>query len=340
MRSACIIMTERGKVELVREEVPDPDEHELIVETKYSLISAGTEITCLLGDFEEGTSRSRYVRYPFAPGYNVAGVVAKVGKKVRVLKEGDRVCIPYPHRKYHLLDDKFPFFMRIPPEVSYSEACTTPLSTILQHVIRRASPALGERFLVVGCGLVGLLAIAYLKLLTPRTLVAVDPIAERARVAWEMGATEVVIGRAGEKKAYLMSLTGGRGYDSVYECSGVPKVLSEVMGLARIMGKVVVMSEVGRPSQQCLTSELETEDLTILSGSPTNMPLTPTPHAPWTMKEMGELYMEFLARKVLDARSLISRVYSPEDADRAYQSLIEEKDSLVGVAFDWDRLAI
>ena len=63
----------------------------MLIQTRASLVSPGTELRCLEGHFDKGTNWSSWVQYPFKPGNTLAGTVVKPGKGVTQFQPGDRV---------------------------------------------------------------------------------------------------------------------------------------------------------------------------------------------------------------------------------------------------------
>jgi hypothetical protein len=92
VKSLNIVFPEPGRVEVREEPVPPLQPGEILVRTRRSLISTGTELTALRRDFEDGTFQQTYVRFPDAPGYSNAGVVEAVATDVTDFKPGDRVA--------------------------------------------------------------------------------------------------------------------------------------------------------------------------------------------------------------------------------------------------------
>ena len=92
MESTNIVFTERGKVEVLKQELPAPGAREIQCRAEISLISIGTELRCLYDQPQAGTSWSGWVKYPFLPGYSMAATVVAVGSEVTEYRPGDRVA--------------------------------------------------------------------------------------------------------------------------------------------------------------------------------------------------------------------------------------------------------
>lgn len=90
------------EVEVEEFEVGEPSSGQVLIESELTLISTGTELTALTGDFPKPSAWSNYVKYPFIPGYTCIGRVMKTGLNVADFKIGDRVAAVTPHAKHSL----------------------------------------------------------------------------------------------------------------------------------------------------------------------------------------------------------------------------------------------
>lgn len=77
------------KIKIETFELAEPAENEFLIETKVTLISIGTELTALRGDFPDQSAWSTYVKYPFVPGYYSVGEVIKCGSRIKNFSVGD-----------------------------------------------------------------------------------------------------------------------------------------------------------------------------------------------------------------------------------------------------------
>lgn len=102
----------------------------------------------------------------------------------------------------------------VPPGVTPEQASFTVLGAIALQGVRLAEPTLGERFMVFGMGLLGLLAVQLLRA-NGCDVLAVDLNAERLALAETFGAETVQVGEGGDPVAAAMSFTQGVGVDGV-----------------------------------------------------------------------------------------------------------------------------
>jgi len=89
-RSArAVVFAEAGRLDLRTVALREPASDEVVVETRYSSISAGTE-RLLFGGALPGFP---FLRFPLVPGYEAVGVVTERGADVHDINVGDEVFV-------------------------------------------------------------------------------------------------------------------------------------------------------------------------------------------------------------------------------------------------------
>jgi threonine dehydrogenase-like Zn-dependent dehydrogenase len=177
-------------------------------------------------DFKAITGIRRNVTFPFIPGHEPSGIVAKVGPAVEHLEEGDEVIVmpsgycgvctecrsEYPHYCEHAFTtggdgapDVWPgafaeymktratSLFRKPSSISFDAAALTePLSGAWKGVIRYSEMKVGDDVVVIGVGGIGLLCLMVAKAAGAGRLIAVDPSEYALEAAARLGATHTV----------------------------------------------------------------------------------------------------------------------------------------------------
>ena len=131
-----------------------------------------------------------------------------------------------------------------PLDVLCTLACgaTTGIGAALY--IAKVEP--GSTVAVFGAGLVGLGAVAGAKLCGAERIAIVDPSAERRAKAVELGATDELAGGEGVVEE-LVAMTGGFGWDSTFEATGLVAVMRQAVEAARVgWGHCVIAGVAGR----------------------------------------------------------------------------------------------
>ena len=328
-----IVFVRQGEVACVRSPVSRPGPGELLVRASRSLISTGTELTCLTGRYEPGSHWDGWVNYPFHPGYCMAGTVVARGEAATRFQVGDRVATRGPHQSVAVVAEARS--IPIPPQVTDDVACWYGLATIAQNAVRRANPSLGDSVAIIGLGLIGQLLVQYVRLLGARQIFAVDTAPARLDMASRHGATHPIGRDVVEARSDVMRATADRGCDLVFDATGAPAVFPSALKLVRELGKLVLVGDSGHPSRQHLTGDLVTRGITVLGAHDGNAGLVATPHMPWSNPAMGELFLEYVRRGDMRVHDLVTHRFRPEQAAEAYRTLLENRESAVGVLFEW-----
>lgn len=328
----CIVFTGRQSVELRAERIELPA-GELLVEVTRSLISTGTEMTVFNRSFDPGTHWDQWVSYPFHAGYLAAGRIAAVGAGLEGFEVGQRLAMRAPHASHVTLPPHHA--VRIPEGVSDDAACWMGLAKITQVGVRQARHVLGDNVVVIGLGLLGQLVTQYARLSGADQVIAIDPAEPRLAMARAHGATAALATSAAEAADEVKRLTGGRGADVVYDVTGHPAVLAGALKLARSEGTVVLLGDAGAPAQQSISGDLITRGLRVVGAHDMLPPAAPVPGIRWSAVEMHELFMRYLERGQMRVEDLITHRFKPADAAEAYALLNRERQSAMGVLFEW-----
>jgi len=334
MESLNIIFMGQNQVEVCAEAVREPGPDEVLVRSHRSLISTGTEGICLGRLFEGGTHWDNWVKYPFYTGYSVIGHVVAVGDNVTDFHEGERVAARSPHRQYNAV----PVLRlhHVPDSVDSEEAATWfGLASIVQNGVRRAEHALGDTVAIVGAGPLGQLVVQYMRLLGAREVIVIDPAAKRIEMACAHGATIGLKVPVEQARDQVLEATAGIGADVVYDVTGNAAVLEQALPLVRRFGKLVVLGDTGTPSQQRLTKDVVTRGIRLQGAHDTNPPPLTSDYAPWSHKQMVQLFFAYLARGDMRTADLITHRFDPHNAPEAYRLLREDRPGTLGVVFDW-----
>jgi 2-desacetyl-2-hydroxyethyl bacteriochlorophyllide A dehydrogenase len=333
MTNPAIAFTGANQVELHDLPVPAPAADEVLIESRRTLISTGTELTCLGRRFEPGSHWDQWVKYPFYTGYSNAGVVVKTGSTVTRFKPGDRVASRAGHRRFVVAREAE--LVATPEGVSDDEAVWFGIACIVQNGIRRAEHTLGDNVVVIGLGLLGQLAVQFARLSGAREIIAIDTAPRRLEFARAHGATVLLQKSAADVRADILAATGGRLADVVYDITGHPAVLAPALTLARDLGKVVLLGDAGSPAQQHITGDLISRGLRLIGAHDNNPPKTANDHAWWTRNHMADLFMTYLARRQMRMDDMITHRFKPSDAPAAYARLTEDRATAMAVVFEW-----
>ena len=161
------------------------------------------------------------------------------------LQPGDRVAIAGAGYANHAEFNFVPrnLCAKIPEGVSYADAAFATIGAIALQGVRQAQPLIGERVVVIGLGLIGLLTVQILKA-NGCAVLGVDPDEQRAALATRLGADVAVSSGADTACA---AFTGGYGADAVIIAAATPssQPIEQAAELSRHKGRVVAVGLVG-----------------------------------------------------------------------------------------------
>ncbi|ROT99602.1 dehydrogenase [Marinobacter sp. R17] len=261
---------------------------DVIVETLYSGISRGTESLVFHGRVPE--SEHARMRCPFQEGdfpFPVKYGYANVG---RVL-EGpsslkNRVVFSlFPHQTCFRVPESavVPLPEGLPPERAVLAA---NMETAV-NALWDATPRVGDRVAVIGCGVVGCL-VAWMARRIPGTRVlAIDPDPDKAAILEQLG-------------VHWRAESDGRDdYDLVIHASGHPDGLETALGLAGVEARIVEMSWYGdRPVPLSLGSAFHSRRLSLIASQVGR--IAPVQSARWNHRERMALALKLLQAPELD----------------------------------------
>lgn len=236
-----------GVVAVREEALPAVGPGDVHVRALVSGISHGTEMLVYRGQappdlpLDLPTLQGSF-RFPIKYGYASVGRVAAVGPGVEDLRPGDLVFVHHPHQTEYVVPSALP--VRLPPDLPAEAGVFVANLETAVNVLLDAGPRLGERVLVFGQGVVGLLLTSLFRRAGAALVMVVDPIPRRRALAREMGADVTLAPDEGVAEA-VYHLTEGGGADVVVEASGNPEALRQALPCAAFQGTVVVASWYG-----------------------------------------------------------------------------------------------
>lgn len=309
-------------VEIRRETLSLLGPEDVRIRAVASGISSGTEMLVYRGqvpprtDLDLPTLRGSF-DFPIKYGYASVGRVTEVGTNVTDLSDGDLVFVHHPHQTEYIVPAAMP--IRLPEDVAPEAGIFFANLETAVTVMLDANPRLGERLVIFGQGIVGLLLTALAKLAGADLVITVDPIERRRALSREMGADMAVT--PDEIPATVRVLTGGIGADVVIEASGVPAALGQALDCAAFGSAVVVSSWYGaKPVDVPLGGAFHRQRLRLISSQVGT--LDPALGPRWDRTRRSALTCNLLGR--LDLASLITHRIAFNRVADAY-ALIDER---------------
>jgi len=229
------------------------------VRTLVSAISAGTELLVYRGQWPPDTpvdstipSMSGAFAYPLKYGYSAVGIIVKVGPDVPFSLLGARTFCFNPHETHFVVD--VDGLLLVPPRVSTEDAVFLSNMETAAGLVMDGNPLLGERVVVFGLGVVGLLTTAVLSRFPLALLIALDGYTVRRERSLVLGAHYSLDPNCPESMEQLRErLSQGDiqgGADLIYELSGNPAALNDAIMAGGFDSRIVVGSWYGAKSAE------------------------------------------------------------------------------------------
>ncbi|MEV0315212.1 zinc-binding dehydrogenase [Nonomuraea fuscirosea] len=174
------------------------------------------------------------------PGHEVSGVVAAAGTEVTEPAVGDRVGVWVTERgfaEYVAVRAAYCFPAGDGP---LDEALAEPIACSL-NAVEAAAARLGDDVVVIGAGFMGNLVQRLSALRGPRQLIVADARADALERAARLGATRTVDVTKESLPDVVRSLTGGRGADVTFECTGTQPALTACGDVTRMSGTIAIV---------------------------------------------------------------------------------------------------
>lgn len=272
---------------------------------------------------------------PIPLGYCNVGVVIDVGQEVEDFKVGDRVASNGPHADVVRVPKNL--CAKIPENVGDESATFTVLAAIGLQGLRLAQPALGEAFVVIGAGLIGLTTVQLLQAQGCRVL-AIDFDAAKLELAAQFGAEICNPAQGEDPVAAGMAFSHGYGVDGVLITASTQSSdpISQAARMSRQRGRIILVGVVGLELNRSEFYQKELSFQVSCSYGPGRYDLNyeekgydyPFGLVRWTEKRNFSTVLDLLAAGSLDVKPLISHRFVFEDAPAAYRLLSEDKTAL------------
>ncbi|MBI4759955.1 MAG: zinc-dependent alcohol dehydrogenase [Chloroflexota bacterium] len=341
MKARTLFFTAPKQVEIREESLPSLKSDEVLVETICSAISAGTEMLVYRGEFphlaDSHDNLSSDLQYPLKYGYACVGIIRKTGKDVDK-KLRDRLVFGFhPHVSSFIAH---PSSLIFPPASLPPEACSfLPNMETAVNLVQDGAPILGERVLVLGQGVVGLLVASLLKEFPLERLVTSDRYALRRKASLEMGADDSLDPGLLKKNFSGSGNTHQSGYaqyfDLTFELSGSPSALNDAIALTAFSGRIVIGSWYGEKKAPLdLGGAFHRSRIQLISSQVST--IAPALSGRWDKARRFEVAWEALKR--IQPQKWITHRFPIEEAEKAYRLLDENPRETIQVIFEYNHV--
>jgi 3-hydroxyethyl bacteriochlorophyllide a dehydrogenase len=331
MLTDAIVFPEVNRAVLAAVPLPERGPSDCLVDVELSGVSVGTEVWALTGLRPPGDTT-----FPCVPGYQAVGVVREAGPEAS-LRPGERIFFtksrlspPYSvgnwmgsHVRTALVDGtdapRHGYWVRLPDGVEAEAAVLSALAAVADRGLLHVGVREGDFCVVTGQGVIGQCAAQIARIYGARVLAA-DIWTERLELAARYSADAVVNAREADLGAEVRKQQA-EGADLVVEASGNKAQIPVAIDLVRPLGRVLLQGWYpgdvafdfhrahGRRPTIAVTCGMDVESNRRAIG--------------WI--EAGRLQL----------KPLLTHVFKPQEAPRAYEMMGVRPGEFLGVAFDW-----
>ena len=318
------------QVEIREEPLPPLGAEDVLVQTVCSAISAGSELLIYRGQFprelaDSHDALSSGLKYPLAYGYACVGRVIEAGLHVDREWVGRFVFSFQPHTTHFIARPEalFPVPEGLVPEA----ACFLPNMETAVNLVQDAAPLLGERVLVLGQGVIGLLTASLLAEFPLDRLAAADHFEVRRKALGLRSFDSSQPDFRDQVRDYLPD-----GADLTLEVSGAPSALDDAIALTRFSGRVVIGSWYGEKRAALdLGGAFHRSRIQLISSQVST--IAPALSARWDKSRRFEVAWQALTR--IRPERWITQRFPLDRAAEAYRLLDERPHETIQVMFDY-----
>ena len=352
----------KGGTDIVEAPAPSVTRGTVLIDTKITLISAGTERS--LVDFGKASMLDKArqqpekvkmvlekvktdglmttvdavkskLAQPLPLGYCNVGIVNSAGVDAVDFKVGDRVVSNGPHADVVRVAKNL--CAKIPDNVTDEEAVFTVVASIGLQGIRLVAPTLGESIVVTGVGLIGLLTVQLLRAQGCRVL-AIDFDDAKLALAKQFGAAICNPGRGEDPVAAGLAFSRGKGVDAVIITASTKSndPVTQAARMSRKRGRIVLVGVTGLELNRADFYEKELSFQVSCSYGPGRYDPNyeeggqdyPMAFVRWTQQRNFEAILDMMSSGQLDVTPLITHRFEFERAADAYQVLSNDRTAL------------
>jgi len=329
-----LIIPEPGKIELSEADLDDNlASHEVLVETEFSVVSAGTEgagFTGLVKQMPFGDAG----QYPRGTGYGNLGRVLAVGSDGAGCSVGDRVLSFSRHASHVKADSRR---MVLPmPDGPGQHLAFTRMAGVSISALRSSTVQPGDTVLVIGAGLVGNFAAQLFRLAGADVAIA-DLSDLRLQRTRQCGIERTCNVSREDLEAFVMDWTQDRGVRISVEAIGISEIVAQAVACTERHGEVILLGSPRAPAVFDVTAMLlriHLQAIRMIGALEWRWPQ----HETERCRDLDANYRQlagWIAAGKLAVEPLLTHRAAPADCQQIYDGLTGRREEFLGAVFDW-----
>ncbi|MGI6510149.1 MAG: zinc-binding dehydrogenase [Erysipelotrichaceae bacterium] len=338
MKSYYVELYQKEKARIVAEEIctDNLQGSEVIIQTDFSMISAGTELSRVF-EIKKGFS------YPVRPGYCSVGTVIKKAAGLKDVEVSDKVFFNAPHssivRWKHTDNTQGPQIYKLDKEINPKHATIINLGLVALSGVNSSEVKLNDNVAVFGMGNIGILtALMYQKL--GANVIAIDPVENRCKLAQKMGIKNIICKDSAHQIEELMKITNNKGVEIAVDVTGISEAIITAINCTRQYGQVVLIGSPRASFETDITAVFNRIHMKNLKVIGAFNQLAPVKEVEGSFNSVTKNYQtvcKMIKNGAIDVEKLISHTILPEEIETAYHGLMYDKENYNCVILDWKK---
>ena len=343
MKRQSIVFKAPYEIEIAEEKMLAPSAAEVLIKTRYSAVSHGTEMMIYRGLFTTNLTADETIpdlrhplRYPLKYGYAAVGEIIDAGPGVGRDLIGQTAFCLHPHESCFTVaaDEIVP----VPEDVDPMGALFLANMETAVNFLMDGGPIIGEKVVVFGLGVVGLLTTALLAQFPLAALLPLDPFKHRREASRQAGARLAMDPTRPDALQQIRELLGpdGKGgmADLAYELSGNPEALNQAIAVTGFNGRIVIGSWYGStPATVDLGGHFHRRRIRLISSQVST--ISPGLSARWSRLRRFEIAWDMI-RRHRPARFITQRIPFAQ-APEAYELIDKDPAATIQVVLEYKR---
>lgn len=315
------MLVEFGKASLIQKARQQPDKVKMVLD-KIKTEGLMPTIETVFNKLEQ----------PLPLGYCNVGKVVEVGKGVTDFKVGDRVASNGQHAEFVSIPQNL--VAHIPDNISDEEAAFTVIGSIGLQGIRLINPTMGETIVVIGLGLIGLLA-AEMLIANGCTVIGYDLDDNKVAIAKEKGVIAFNPLKGNDPVKFVLDQTNNIGSDGVLITASAKTndIISQAAQMSRKRGRITLVGVIGLNISRAEFYEKELSFQVSCSYGPGRYDDDyefkgidyPLPFVRWTEKRNFETVLQLISTGKLKVQDLVTEVIPLEEFEKIYGDIGNSK---------------
>ena len=280
-----------------------------------------------------------YRGYPLTQAGEVIAEAVEVGDEAEGVEVGDRFVTYSNYHEVHVIKpDAWP---KLGPNVSPETGISLPFAGTTLNCTRKANIQIGDNVLILGQGPMGAMVTTWVAMAGAGRVIAADRYPKRLEIARQMGATHTLNPDEVDLHEAAWDLCEGIGPDIVIDAGNTAKTFPLAMDLARVNGRIVVLSWHTQPiTIEDITKDFYHKELEIIAtraGGPSHA--YRSPYLRWTGYENQQIIARFMDEGRFDPAPIVTHHDSVDNAVESMELLLNEPQDTMKILLDWNREA-